>query len=84
MSDVLQKLGIRKDRGSFPQTLFYFIREFKINPFDEEFLVYDKNGNFNGKLVKKGIPLSLFESLIKEMNEHYKREEAEMKKARRR
>lgn len=74
--DALQRLGIKKEKkADFAQTLFYFMREFHFNPLDE----YDGKGN----LIKKGIPIPLFSALLEEMNKHYKREEAEMKKARR-
>ena len=78
MADILQNLGIKKEqKADFAQTLFYFIREFKFNPLDEVYLVGDK------KIIKKGISIPLFNALLEEMNKHYKREEAEMKKARR-
>lgn len=80
MADILNKLGIKKQsKGSFAQALFYFIREFKINPLDEVYV--DGKGK---TWRKKGITIPLFNALMEEMNEHYKREEAEMKKARRR
>jgi len=74
----------QSEEKNFRQALFYFIKEFKINPFDEEYELYDKNGKFNRKLIKKGISIPLFNILMEEMNEHYKRENAEMKKASRR
>ncbi len=74
MSDMMQRMGLRQEKGSFPQALFYFIREFKINPLDETYIVGDK------KIIKKGISIPLFNALLTEMNKHYKREEAEMKR----
>lgn len=76
------------------RTLFYFMREFKQNPLDEEYIVtpvYEcmKWWIFRWKrlksyrIVKKGLSLPYFSMLIDEMNEHYKREESEMKKSRR-
>jgi len=77
VADILQTLGIKKEsKADFAQALFYFIREFHFNPLDE----YDGKGN----LIKKGIPIPLFNALMEEANKHYKREQAEMKKARRR
>lgn len=77
MVNPLEALGIKKENTNFSKTLFYFIREFKINPLDEEYLIDGK------KIVKRGMPISLFNALMQEMNEHYEREEREMKKARR-
>ena len=74
MSDMMKRMGLRQEKGSFPQALFYFMREFHFNPLDE----YDGKGN----LIKKGISIPLFNALLDEMNEHYKREEAEMKRKR--
>ena len=79
--DVLDKLGIKKGGGSFEQTLFYFFREFKINPYDEEYIVYDDKGKLVYKIVKKGMPQTLFKTLWNELIEQTKRDEAEMKKA---
>ena len=84
--NALELLGKKKE-GSLSQTLFYFIREFKLNPFDEE---YEATVSYKGdkidkiNITKKGISILLFGELIREMQEHYKREEKEMKKARRR
>ena len=77
MSDLLQELGIKQEEGTFEQTLFYFIREFKINPLDEEWVIAGK------KTIKKGMSIPLFNALLEEMNKHYKREETEYKKIRR-
>ncbi len=76
MSDMMQRMGLRKEKGSFPQALFYFIREFKLNPLDEVYLVGDK------KIIKKGISIPLFNALLEEMNKHYKKEAAQMKRKR--
>lgn len=78
--------GIQVEKSSDKkaiQTLFYFIREFKFNPFDEEYEIKDKEGKLIYKITKKGIPMPLYNTLLEEMNAHYKREEAEMKRARR-
>ncbi len=72
--DMMQRMGLKQEKGSFSQALFYFIREFKINPLDEVYLVGDK------KIIKKGISIPLFSALLDEMQKHYKREEAEMKR----
>ncbi len=79
MSDMLKRMGLKEEKGSFSQALFYFMREFKFNPLDEEFT--DGKGT---RLIKKGISIPLFNTLMEEMNKHYKKEEAEMKRAKRR
>jgi len=74
--DALAQLGIKQEKKvDFSQTLFYFIREFKINPFDE---VWEIDGK---KIIKKGMPIPLFQSLLQEMQKHYEKEAAEYKKA---
>ena len=67
---------------AFRQSLFYFIKEFGINPFDEEYEVRDNKGKLKLKIIKRGISLPLFNSLMEEMKEHYKREADAMKKGR--
>lgn len=78
--DALDKLGIKKSNkdNDFAQTLFYFIREFHINPLDEEFKVGDKT------IIKRGMSIPLFNCLLDEMSKHYEREKHEYEKARRR
>ncbi len=87
MADILQNLGIKKEqKPDFDKTLFYFIKEFNINPLSEEYEItpiYRENKIIKYKLKKLAMDLPLFNKLIKQMNEHYKREAAEMKKARR-
>ena len=77
--NALERLGIQKveDKDKqFTQALFYFLREFHFNPLDE----YDGRGN----LIKKGIPIPLFSVMLEELQEHNKKENAQMKKANRR
>ena len=76
--DLLKRLGIRDEKkAEFATILFYFMRECHINPLDEEYV--DDSGK---TWKKKGMSVPLFLSLMKEMQEHYKREQAEYKKAR--
>jgi len=94
--DVLQQLGIKSQKKpNYERAIFYFLREFHIYPFDEEFVVkpvydYKKVLFFRFKKIigykvtKKGIPIALWNSLISEMEEHYRKEESEYKKLRRR
>ena len=89
MSDMMQRMGLRQEKGSFPQALFYFIREFKELPLDREYIVKVKWKKWFWKIkkpyisiIKKGISIPLFSALLEEMNKHYKREEAEMKRKR--
>ena len=84
MSDVLQQLGIKKqEEGKFDTTLFYFFKEFNINPLDQEYIVYNPEGKMVYRVVKKGIHPFLFGNLIKELQSHYKKERDAYKKARR-
>ncbi len=87
MADILQNLGIKKEsKGDFAQTLFYFIREFKINPLPEEYEItpiYRGEKIIKYKMKKLAMDLPLFNKLLEETNKHYKREAAEMKKSRR-
>jgi hypothetical protein len=76
VSDALNLLGIKKEKKpDFAQALFYFIREFKINPLDEEWIIDGK------KVIKKGMSIPLFQALSEQMQKHYEKEAAEMKKA---
>jgi len=75
--NILSQLGIKEKKGDLYQTLFYFIRELKINPLDEEYIVDGK------KIIKKGMPIPIFLALCEEMQRHYEKEEREYKKARR-
>ena len=87
MSDVLERFGLKqKEESNLAQTLFYFIKELHINPLDEEYIVtpvYEKEKIKYLKVTKKGMPLSLFNSLLEEMNTHYRKEKAEYDKAKR-
>jgi len=79
MSNVLKQLGIKKqEKFNFPQIIFYFLRECHINPLDEEYII-EHEGKVT-KITKKGMNLPLFNAIINEMQEHYKREAAQMKK----
>ncbi len=73
-----------EEKGSLGKTLFYFFREFKVNPFDEEYEVRDPKGKLVYRITKKGISLALFNELLEQMNEHYKRENEAKKRANRR
>ena len=62
------------------QNLFYFMRETGLNPFDETYEVYDPKDKLIAKIVKKGSSNILFEAMIKEIKNHYKREAKSFKK----
>jgi len=76
----------------FRKTLFYFMREFKINPYDEDFegvIVWKKlwwkfKYPAGIKIVKKGCPQPRFTALIHEIKKHYDEEANQMKKNSRR
>ena len=78
-------IGVEPSKSElFRQNLFYFMREFKHYPFDETFEVFDKKGNLVYTIKKKGVSLVFFNSMMTEMENHYKREKAEMERASRR
>ena len=71
----------KKSEGdNFASNLFYFMREFGFNPLDEEFEI-KINDRVLGTIKKKGIPIPLMNRLMQEMEEYYKKEAADMKKA---
>jgi len=82
----------KSNEDSFIQSLFYFMKEFGVNPFDEEFdveLIYEKvwwklKRLKTVKLKKKGITAPMFNTMMKERNDHYKRENEANKAASRR
>ena len=59
------------------QALFYFMKEFHFNPLDEEYVLPDGR-----KIIKKGVTIPFFNAMMNEMEEHYKREQAQMKRKR--
>jgi len=78
--NILDKLGIKKEekKPDFLTLLFYFMKEFKFNPLDEEYILP------NGKIIiKKGLSQPLYNGLLVKMQEHYEREKAEYNKAKR-
>ena len=78
-----ERLGINKKKGSsFPQTLFYFMKEFHFNPLGEEYIVHYKGEKI--KIIKKGLSIKKFNLLIEEMNKHYQRENIARRKGRKR
>ena len=87
MSDIIsQILGKpqKKSDENLTQSLFYFLRECHINPLDEEYLIYDKENKLVFKMIKRGITPSLFNKLMEERYEHYKKENEIYKKGFRR
>ena len=57
------------------------MKECHVNPLDEEFVLETEGKQI--KITKKGLSIPMFNGLMKEMQEHYKREASEMKKGRR-
>ncbi len=84
MPNLLELFGENpQDKGSFQQTLFYFLKEIPIYPFDETFEVRNPKGKLVYTITKKGMSIVLFKSLLTQMAEHYKQEAKEMEKAKR-
>lgn len=78
MSNVLSQLGINKQKDiGFTTLLFYFMKEFHINPLDEEYIL---DGT---KMTKKGMLIPIFMKLLEELSEHNKKEQAQMKRMKR-
>ncbi len=77
--------------GGFGQTLFYFFKEIGVYPFDVEYQVKLEWEKWFWKfkkiksirIIKLGMSLALFNELLEQLNEHYKRENAANKKANR-
>jgi len=90
MSNILELFGIQekpKADNDFYRTIFYFMKEMGVYPLSEEFEVipiYDNEKIVKLKVKKQAMDLEIFHKLISSMYEHYKHEEAEMKKIRRR
>lgn len=89
----LRQLGIeKKERPNFIRNLFYFMREIKVNPLDENYeiepiyeKVFWKFKRLKGvKVKKKGLSIPMFNSLLKELGHHNEREKREMQSIRRR
>ena len=76
----LESLGIKKEKNlDFSKFIFYFMKEFKFNPLDEEYVLPD-----GSKIIKKGLPLPLLNQLMTELSEHYEKEKREQEKSRHR
>ncbi len=94
MSEILKKLGIKKKANTvdtFAQTIFYFMREVHKYPLDERYIVEIKWKNWFWKIkkpyieiIKQGLPIPLFNELMKQMNKHYENEERKTNRLRRR
>ena len=73
-------------------SIFYFMREFKINPLDEMYRIniiwvdwFWKIKRPIIEVVKQGITIPMFNAMMKELQTHYKREaEANKKHTRKR
>lgn len=83
MPNLLEIFGESpQDKGSFQKTLFYFLKEIPIYPFDETYEIRNAEGKLVYTITKKGMSIVLFNSLITQMKEHHKKEETEMKEMR--
>jgi len=60
------------------------MKEFGFNPLGEEYEIQDKTGQLKFKVVKKGVPIPLFNAMLIELSEHNKRENESYRKAGRR
>ncbi len=95
MAKLLEVFGESpKEKGSFQQTLFYFLKEIPIYPFDVEFIatpIYEEKKLWifkwkkvtGYKIIKKGMSIALYRSLTHSLKEQYDKEAKEMEKAKR-
>ncbi len=89
---VLERLGIKKQTNKddgFAQSIFYFMKELHKYPLDEEYTIkiewikwFWKIKKPYIKIIKKGIYNPLFNSLLNQLQEHYKKENERMKRKR--
>lgn len=68
--NLLETFGLQKggDDEGFIQSLYNFLRFIPINPYDEEYIIYDPKGKIIAKIVKKGMNMPLFNELTKKVN----------------
>ena len=79
---LLELFG-EKPKATFEETLFGFLKEIPINPFDETYEVKDNKGKLVYTVTKKGMSLVLFNSLIKQLSKLQEEEKKELDKAKR-
>ena len=84
MPNLLEVFGEKAEKkGSFQQTLFYFLKEIPIYPFDETFEVRNAKGKLVYTVTKKGMSLALFHSLIANVSKDNKKEQEEYEESKR-
>ncbi len=95
MPNLLEVFGEKpKEKGSFHKTLFHFLKEIPIYPFDVEFIatpiceekklwIFKWNKVTGYKIIKKGMSMALFQSLITNLKEKNEQERKEYEKNRR-
>ncbi len=69
--NLLETFGLKKggDDEGFIQALYNFLRFIPINPYDEEYIIYDSKDKKIAKIVKKGMNMPLFNELSKKVGE---------------
>jgi len=87
MTNILNLLGIKDEpKSDIGEKYFYFINEFKINPFSEEYEVVPiyKEGKIIKLNVKKlSLNIDIFNMLMEQRNKHYERKKEEYNKLQR-
>ena len=82
MPNLLEFFGEEvKEKGSIEGTLFNFLREIPLNPFDETFEVRNRKGKLVYTITKKGMPIALFNAMIDQLNIKNKKDKEEVDKA---
>ena len=66
----------KSPEANFITSIFYFMKEFGFNPLDEEYILPD-----GSVIIKKGIPIPLFNKMMREMELHYRKEADQAKRS---
>ena len=81
MPNLLEVFGEKsKEKGSFQKTLFNFLMEIPIYPFDETYEIRDKKEELVYTITKKGMSIAMFNSLVKQIDELHKKQKEESDK----
>ncbi len=79
MPNLLEVFG-EKSKGSFQKTLFNFLMEIPIYPFDETYEVRDNKDKLIYSITKKGMSMAMFNSLVKQVDELHKKQKEDADK----
>ena len=81
MPNLLEVFGEKpKDKGNFQKTLFNFLMEIPIYPFDETYEVRNNKKELIYTITKKGMSMAMFNSLVKQVDELHKKQKKDADK----